>query len=304
MFSLPVFIIFFREFLEIFIIISILITYLKKTNQYELYKRYIIYGSILGILLSSLIAGIVIALHQAYKQELYKVFGHYYEGIMSYIASLIITIISLSLLKTFYFCDIHDKIKQIENRFADTIMKSRGYVLLAVLITILREGVEIIIFLFGGGLDEPLNSIILSSIIGLFLALLVFYCLLKGGKLLSFQRIIIISSIFLLFTSAGMTMYASHEIQEEGAFGTWEPSSERSWLNKSVWDISTCCNDKTGFFAIMRSVIGYQDKPTPLEIFVYLIYWTLIVISLYIIKKYTKKNKHDDENDDDTDNLI
>jgi high-affinity Fe2+/Pb2+ permease len=135
----------------------------------------------------------------------------------------------------------------------------------------------------------------------------------KGGKLLSFQRIIIISSIFLLFTSAGMTMYASHEIQEEGAFGTWEPSSERSWLNKSVWDISTCCNDKTGFFAIMRSVIGYQDKPTPLEIFAYLIYWTLIVISLYIIKKHTKKDKHVVENDseqeppeheNDIDNII
>jgi hypothetical protein len=39
-----------------------------------------------------------------------------------------------------------------------------------------------------------------------------------------------------------------------------------------MWDMSDCCSDKTNeFFKFLRTTLGYQDKPTPAELIVWLI---------------------------------
>lgn len=66
---------------------------------------------------------------------------------------------------------------------------------------------------------------------------------------------------------AGLACYATHEAQELGWFGC-----SSSWFNKVMSDMSDCCNDSENeFFKFLRTTLGYQDKPTPAELIVWLI---------------------------------
>ena len=49
-----------------------------------------------------------------------------------------------------------------------------------------------------------------------------------------------------------------------------------------VYDASGCCSDKENeFWALMRAIFGYQDKPTPLEFIFYFGYFACAAVGLH-----------------------
>tara|TARA_B110000879_G_C11123262_1_gene492748 strand:- start:442 stop:1143 length:702 start_codon:yes stop_codon:yes gene_type:complete len=80
-------------------------------------------------------------------------------------------------------------------------------------------------------------------------------------------------AITMALMGAGLACYSAHEMQELQWTGPYEKEgSDTTWFNEEMWDMSDCCNDKEHeFFKFLRTTLGYQDKPSPFELIVYLI---------------------------------
>merc|ERR1711920_217175 len=152
----------------------------------------------------------------------------------------------------------------------------------------LREGLESVVFLVGVVSDlKDLSSLPIPIVTALILARVVGFCFFQGTKNMRVDWFIRVSALVLMFIAAGFFSQSAHKFQELNWFGTWSPAKDRTWQNEQVWDASECCNDKPNrFFVLMRAMLGWQDKPTPLEFFAYAFYWIVAtVVGFFLIRR-------------------
>lgn len=191
-FAVPVFFICFRECLETSIIVSVLLAFLKRTlgpDQdpvvYKKLVKQIWWGVALGLFICIAIgAGMIGAFYGAGKNA-FAGTENIWEGVFSIIATLIISLMGAALLRV---SKLQDKwrvklARAIELKDA-TGGLSRGrfkrwaekYVMfLLPFITVLREGLEAVIFIGGVGLGMPATAFPLAVVCGLAAGCLVGY---------------------------------------------------------------------------------------------------------------------------------
>lgn len=148
----------------------------------------------------------------------------------------------------------------------------------------LREGMESIVFLVSVVPDlKDLWSLPLPIISALILSRIVGFCFFRGTQKLALGRFVKCCAALLLFIAAGLFMSSTHKFQELAVFGVWSPRSDRPWGNQEAWNWSSTANDKSNrFFVLMRALFGYQDRPTPIELIAYGLYW-LVALSLTLL---------------------
>ena len=185
----------FREGLEAFLIIVILLKFLEKTNN-AILKKSVWQGLFAGIGLS-------------------VVFGLLLMGISSYIggmdataklwesaASLIAVILIVSFIK--WMIDHGSQIKQhIEGKAMLNLTKA-GIFLIA-LFMVAREGAEIALFQFAG--KYPLNSILAGLLLSIGLVILIYHSLVK----VKIQTLFSITLGFLILQAGFLLGYSVHE---------------------------------------------------------------------------------------------
>jgi high-affinity Fe2+/Pb2+ permease len=123
-------------------------------------------------------------------------------------------------------------------------------------VSVLREGIEGVLFLTGASAGYPARSIPIPGILGLVIGVLVGFALFRAGSQLNIHRFMVASTAVLLVIAAGLLSRSSHEFQEAGAFGKYENEDGdimHTW-NQSAWDICDCCShDTNDGWAIVRS---------------------------------------------------
>lgn len=157
--------------------------------------------------------------------------------------------------------------------------------------TVVREGIEAVVFLGGLG-NVQLTAIPLAAFVGavagIGLGAFLFY---TGRTVKDIKWFIIIMTVVLFFIAAGQVSIGTDSLIRAGMFGYASPwYDERPWYMKQLYDWSACCNDldPTGtepqseqnsrrFFALARAIFGYQDKATFLEIMMYVSYWIIVI---------------------------
>jgi len=177
--------------------------------------------------------------------------------------------------------------RNIESKVDESIAKQQKYGLLALaLVSVLREGIETVLFLSGvGAVEESFWIVLYSGILGLVVAIIIAILIFYSGKKINLKWFFIITSILLIIFAAGMITHGFHEFQEIGWFG-----AETHWLQQYVWDSSAILNDKTSEFGkFLRALFGYQDKPTWLELIVYLGYFVFLGVIFVITRVISKK---------------
>jgi len=302
-FSLPVLFISFRETIEACLIISILIQILNKLNLYKL-KKAIWHGVWLGCFTSILLGICVIVLFHKLNNNIFSgTSKHVFEGIFSILAALFIGFVALIMTKILHLE------KKIEHKLTSALHNTQyiNYktILGLAFTAVTREGIESVILIGGVSANYKLNDIPIPAITGVLLGLLFGYLIYKSGSKCALHWFCKISTLLLMFIGAGVFTYGMHELQEAGTFGTWKPKSERPIINKYVWDISNCCSDKKNdFFALMRSLFGYQDKPTLLEIISYIGYWIIILLISFIKQKRATLNNINELENIDSEHII
>jgi high-affinity iron transporter len=131
------------------------------------------------------------------------------------------------------------------------------------LVSVLREGVELALFLTAASLLGSPGSQWLGSLLGLAVAVVGVSLLFAGGRRIRPRLFFRVTSVLLLLFAAGLVGRAVHELQEGGILPV---------LVANVWDLSGLLNEKGPVGALLQGLLGYNANPSLLEVIVYTAY--------------------------------
>ncbi|KAK9479576.1 iron permease FTR1/Fip1/EfeU [Lipomyces japonicus] len=302
-FNVSVFFILFRETLEASVIISVLLAFLKQgigrsADDPVVYKRLVRQvwlGSALGLFICLILGGAFIGTWYTLGKDLWGNSEDIYEGIFSIIAGVIITIMGLAMLRLNKMKEkwrvkiakaLEEPIKTKKgNRFSQF---SKKYAMaLLPFITVVREGIEAIIFVGGVSLSSPASAFPLPVICGILAGSAIGYLMYKGGNFVRIQYFLIIATCFLYLVAAGLMskavwyleMYSfaklvGGDVAETGSGpGSYD-------VRRSVWHVN-CCNGETdGGWMIFNALFGWQNSATYGSVIMYNVYWIAVIIAV------------------------
>ncbi|MDW7754538.1 MAG: FTR1 family protein [Brevefilum sp.] len=235
----------FREGLEAFLVIMILLKFLEKTEN-ETYKKYLWYGLVIGILLSLLFGALLGRVSSLIGGM--DTTAKLWESVASFIAVIFII--------TFIIWMINHGVKMkqhIEGQAALRLSK-QGIFFLA-LFMVLREGVEIALFQFAG--RYSLVSIVTGLVLAIILVVLIYFSLVK----VKLQTIFNITLAYLILQAGFLLGYSIHEgltaAKELGMLAVGSP------ILLKAFDLSeTILSHSDGMLGLPLYVtIGWYSKP-------------------------------------------
>lgn len=142
---------------------------------------------------------------------------------------------------------------------------SQSLVALAVVVgvAVLREGFEVVLFLYGvvaseGGANV---GILLGSMIGLVLGALVSLLTYQGLLKVPARYLFAVTSLLIAFLAAGMASQAISFLEKANALTAF---------NGIVWDTSWLLSESSLSGRALHTLIGYTDQPTQMQLLAYL----------------------------------
>lgn len=275
----PSLIITFREALEAALIVTIMVTYLRKIGKQELNKySYLGAGSAIVV---SLLVGVGL---QTLYGGLGDTAGQLFEGVASLTAVVVLT-------SMIFWMTKHSKgIKgELEGKIEQAVTQGELYGIAALsFIAVAREGLETVLFLSATFIQDQVGTIV-GAVIGALIVLGISVLLMKGTVNLEISRFFKVTSVLLLIFGAGLAGYGVHELIEAG-----EGSGiDIGVLGEKPFDINPPVNtdgtypllhEKGVIGSVLKALVGYDGNPEWLRIIVYIGYW--IVIGTYLYNKY------------------
>lgn len=302
-FAVPVFFICFRECLETSIIVSVLLAFLKQTlgpeHDAAVHKklvRQVWAGVAAGVVICLIICAGVIGTFYTAGRNSFESAENIWEGVFGILASIIITLMGAALLRVNKLQDkwrlkiskvmdskdsklpVKGKLKHLMEKYAMFILP---------FITVLREGIEAVLFIAGVGLGLPATSFPLAVLTGLGAGALIGYLIYKGGNRTSLQVFLVVSTCFLYLVAAGLFSKGVWNLEQnawvklagEGAAeaGTGPGSYD---IRKSVWHVNCCSplENGDGGWGIFNSLFGWQNSATYGSVISYNLYWLVVII--------------------------
>ncbi len=262
------FLIAFREGLEAFLIVGIIVSYLFKIGEKK-YIKQVIFG---------VIAAIFVSIGLAYIFEL--AFGGFtgrpeeiFEGSVMILAVIILTYM------VFWMNRQAAMIRSdIEVSVGEAISKGKviGLFFLG-FIVVLREGAETVLFFRAISYQASSKELIIGGVIGIvssiLLALIFFTSTMKVNLSLFFK----ITGIIIIALAAGLLSTGIHEFQEAGVIPI---------IKDHIYDVSNILSNESIGGGILKSLLGYNPSPSLLETIIYFLY---IIVMFALVRKFIFK---------------
>ncbi|KAK0235438.1 iron permease FTR1 [Armillaria nabsnona] len=329
LFSVPIFFIVFRETLEAAIIISVLLglaeqivhddrrpvvaaeanseekasendsdSVVKRRRLIRKLRIQIFLGAGTGLFIAFAIGAAFIAVWFTKASDLWKKSEELWEGIFEFVASLMIFVMGITMLKM-------DRAKakwRIKLQKAFDGSKDQGggrtgkwILFILPLITVLREGMEAVIFVGGVSLGQPATSIPIAAIVGLVCGFICGFLIYQFASRTTLTIFLIVMTNFLLLIGAGLFSRAVAAF-EENAFnhllgsdvddaGGSGPGSYR--VQGNVWHLD-CCNPNDNLhgqgWTVFNAIFGWSNNGSLGTILSYVFYWIAVIVSLVYLK--------------------
>ncbi|MHA2234211.1 MAG: FTR1 family iron permease [Candidatus Thorarchaeota archaeon] len=252
-----------REGIEAALVIAIMLSYLRKTNQTSL-RKYVFYGTIAALLSSVGVAVVVGLLWGIFEGPMLTIF----EGTVVLIAAFLLTTM----------------IVWMWNAGAKVTQQSGVGLALLSFSLVMREGVELSLFSMALVIQEGLVTYV-GIALGLSIAVILGIGIYKGSLRISMRALFKWTSIFLILFAAGMVAYGIHELQEAGLLligplEVWDinppllPDGSYHWLH-----------EKGAIGSLAKALLGYNGNPGALEVVAYVGY--LAIAFLFYWRKRT-----------------
>jgi len=263
----------FREGLEAFLIVGIIISYLFKIGE-KRYIKHVIFGVIFAIVLSIGLAYIFELLFGGFEGKVEEIF----EGSVMFLAVIVLTYM------IFWMNNQARKIKSdIEISVEKAVYKGRIFSLFFLgFIIVFREGAETVLFFRAISNQIGSRELIIGGAIGIIssivLALIFFVSTIKINLSLFFR----ITGILIILIAAGLLSTSVHEFQEAGVLPI---------IKDNIYDISYILSTDSIAGGILKSLFGYNPSPSLLEVIIYLIYIAAIIILIrrFFLRLYKPK---------------
>jgi len=266
------FIIVFREVLEASLVVGIIYLLIEKTNQAAHFTK--LWYAVFASILASLAVGFMViqaknALGNNSTQALF-------EAVFLYLTAFLIWYVIFWLSK-----NVSDK-KVLEGQALNAMEISSWGIFFVVFFAILREGFETAIFLISSFSITGTFSYI-GFISGAALAILIGYLIVTQGRKIDLRGVFKYTTLLLVFLSAGMIAYGTHEAEE---YLVKSEQIEKSDVYR-VWDILEPTqsaetgktiyhplHDKGSVGLFLKGFFGYNSNPNIPEV----ILWFLAML--------------------------
>ncbi|KAL6720514.1 high-affinity iron permease [Lecanora helva] len=312
-FAVPIFFILFRETLETSIIVSVLLSWLKQTLggpddrlTYKKLRRQIWLGTAAGLFICLCIGAGFIGAFYTLGRDHWASTEDVWEGAFALFASIVITIMGAALLrvsklqdkwrlklaKALEAKDSASKAGPLGPRFKLLCEKYAMFIL--PFITVLREGLEAVIFVGGVSVGSPATAFPLPVVTGFACGCLIGYFIYKGGSLASIQIFLIVSTCFLYLVAAGLFSKSVWYFENYkwgqviGGDASETGSGPGSYdIRQSVWHVN-CCNPEIGGgggWGIFNALFGWQNSATYGSVIAYNLYWVVVIIAFLAMRR-------------------
>ena len=266
------FIIVFRDVLEASLVVGIIYLLIEKTNQAAHFTK--LWYAVFASILASIAVGFMViqaknALGNNSTQALF-------EAVFLYLTAFLIWYVIFWLSK-----NVSDK-KVLEGQALNAMEISSWGIFFVVFFAILREGFETAIFLISSFSITGTFSYI-GFISGAVLAILIGYLIVRQGRKIDLRGVFKYTTLLLVFLSAGMIAYGTHEAEE---YLVKSEQIEKSEIYR-VWDILEPTqsaetgktiyhplHDKGSVGLFLKGFFGYNSNPNILEV----ILWFLAML--------------------------
>lgn len=249
------FLIMLREGLEAALIVSLIASYLKRTQRTRWFPA-MWAGVVIAV---ALCLALGIAINETtgeFPQKQQELF----EGIVAAIAVMILTWM------VFWMRKAARNIKaQLEEAVDQALHKSGGGLplVLMVFLAVAREGLESVFFLLAAFTQDVGYAPPLGAVLGLIVAVALGMLLYWGGVRLNLAQFFRWTSLFILFVAAGLAAGAIRAFHEAGIW---------NYFQGVAFDLSATLSTHSLFGTLLEGVLGYQEAPSVSEVAVYLLY--------------------------------
>jgi high-affinity iron transporter len=266
------FIILFRETLEAALVIGIVVGYLVRTGQRQ-YRKSVYLGlvagvgaSVVGALGFQLLAG-------GFSGRAEAIF----EGITMLAGAVLLTTLILWMIRKSH------RATELERKVADRIDGTRrASLFLLIFFTVLREGIESVIFLSAARFASGENNL-LGAALGLAAAVALALALFRGVLRLNLRAFFTATNVLLILFAAGLVAGAVHELEEAEVI---------PMVVQHLWDVNpTVVGDgypvlhENGLVgSIAKGLFGYNGNPSLIEVVAYLTY-LVAVLSIWLLSR-------------------
>ncbi|KAI6115100.1 iron permease FTR1 [Pisolithus croceorrhizus] len=267
---------------------------LKRSKILRRMKLQILLGAAVGLTIAIALGGTFIAIWFTLATNLWNKAEQLWEGIFQLIAALMIFVMGITMLKM-------DRAKatwrvKLNQAFSgehvDRRTKSGKWVLFILpMITVLREGMEGVIFVSGVAVGQPATSIPIAAIVGIICGLVCGFFIYQFSSRLALKVFMVVMTNLILLVGAGLFSKAVWAFEENvfqqlvGAnvddTGGTGPGSYS--VQGNVWHLN-CCSTSTGGWEIFNAVLGWQNSATLGSVISYALYWLAVVATLVFLK--------------------
>ncbi|KAG1729694.1 Ftr1 protein [Suillus lakei] len=252
-------------------------------------------GASIGLFIAFALGAAFIAVWFTKAANLWAKAELLWEGIFELIASVMIFVMGVTMLKL-------DRAKakwrvKLQRAFSgqhvDRRTKTGKWVLFILpLITVLREGIEAVVFVGGVAIGQPAKSIPIAAIVGLVCGIVCGLFIYQFASRSTLTIFLIVMTNLILLIGAGLFSKAVWAFQEysfnkllgtdvDDAGGSGPGSYD---VRGNVWHLN-CCNPETDqAWGVFNAVLGWTNSATLGSVLSYVFYWVMVIVVLVHMK--------------------
>ena len=253
-----------REGLEAALIIGIVMGALRKTGRPGLNRW--LWAGVVSAVIVSLISALLL---RAVDAELEGSAEQIFEGITLLLAAGVLTWMVFWMRSEFR--SMKTKLESNVSHAA-SVNSKRGLYFLA-LMAVLREGIELALYLTAASMSLSGIQTLLGTAIGLSAACLLGYLLYSTTVRLNLKRFFQITGVVLILFASGLIGKSIAEFNEAGIIPT---------IVSPIWNLHPILSDNSLIGSIFTTLFGYHSSPSLTEVLGYSAY---ALITLYIFTK-------------------
>jgi high-affinity iron transporter len=260
----PSFLLSLREGLEMALIIGIVLGALRKMNRGEL-ARSVWWGAGAAASISLLVALLLIRLGASLEGTAEQIF----EGVTMLLAAGVLTWM------IFWMQRQARTIKSaLEADVRRQTLRVGAFGLFGLaFFAVLREGVELALFLTAAAMASETRANLFGALIGLIAAALLGWALFTSSVRLNLRSFFLVTSVLFIVFAGGLVTHGVHEFNEAG----WIPV-----VVEHVWDTNGLVHEDSGLGMALKALFGYNGNPSLSEVLAYFSYFAAIIVGLWL----------------------
>ncbi|KGD97092.1 FTR1 family iron permease [Achromobacter sp. RTa] len=252
-----------RESVEAMLVVGILYTWLRSTPEGKRGLNYLWGGVAAGLALAVALALVLLGVSSWLSDEGQE----WFQAIMSLAACALVVQMVVWMKK-------HGRTLkgELESGARTSVANDNWWGLFVlVAIAVAREGSETVVFLYGtvsaGADGSSMLMLALAGVAGFAVALLTFWLLQLGGKLITWRRFFRVTEILLLLLAGSLLVGGLDHLISLDVLPT---------IIDPVWDSSWLLSDSTGFGKVLADFAGYRAFPALISVLLWVAYWVVV----------------------------